>query len=226
MRILIVEDELFLSNSVEKYLRKKKFEVDTCYSGKTALEMVKKENYSIILLDIMLPEMDGLTTLKHMRDLKIDVPVILTTAKGEIEDKIIGFDIGADDYMVKPYDFDELFARIKAHDRWKDNKILVDNNHYGNLVLVRDNLSLNFEKKSIQLTLKEFNLLEYLFANHDRTISKEQIIDSIWPSDSNILPNHVEVYISYLRKKLKLMKTSVTIQTVRGVGYYLKDDNV
>ncbi len=226
MRILIVEDEIYLGNSTQKHLKRYNYQVDLIYDGSKGLEKIKTEDYDLVLLDIMLPGLDGLSILKQVRDLQINVPIILTTAKSEIEDRITGLDLGADDYIVKPYDFNELIARIKANLRRKYQDTVLTNNTFANMMIIRDDLSLNVKDKTINLTLKEFNLLEYLINNSNYTVSKEKIIEQIWGHDSDVLNNHVEVYISYLRKKLKLLNANVEIKTIRGVGYTLKEQNV
>ena len=222
MRILIVEDEHKIANSIKKGLTQEHYAVDIAYDGKDGLDLALTEDYDLIILDRLLPEMDGLEICKKLREEKIYIPVLMLTAKGEIDDRVEGLNAGADDYLVKPFAFEELLARIKALIRRPK----------GNLgtTLATQDLSLNtitYEvkrgNKLIQLSNKEFALLEYLMRHPNQIITKEQIISHVWDYDSDILPNNVEVYIGYLRSKIdQPFKDSLPlIHTVRGFGYRL-----
>ncbi len=226
MRVLLVEDELFLANLTMKEFKNNNIDVINEYNGQQALELILSEYFDVIILDIMLPGLDGISILKEMRAKEIDVPVIMTSAKSSIEDKVEALELGADDYLTKPYDFAELYVRIKSNLRRHNGKSLVSDNQFGDLIYERNNLSLEVANNVMNLTLTEFNILEYLITSSPNAISKEQIIDKVWGYETDVLPNHVEVYISYIRKKLKILNSKVEIKTVRGVGYRLEDTNV
>lgn len=194
--------------------------MDVVYHGEDALDYGQTGNYDVIILDIMMPKMDGLTVLKELRRNKINTPILLLTAKSEIEDKITGLDMGADDYLSKPFAMGELLARIRAMTRRKSeftpNVIQV-----GNLILNKENFELSTEKESVRLSNKEYQMME-LFMNHPkRLFSTEQFMEKIWGYDSEAEINVVWVYISYLRKKLNLLEADVEIKASRGAGYML-----
>lgn len=222
MRILIVEDEVALADALAQILYKNKYIADTCYDGESGLDNALTDIYDVIILDIMLPKMNGLDVLKNMRLNKISTPVILLTAKDEVSDKVKGLDLGADDYLTKPFATDELLARIRSIYRRKE-KIIVEN------VLSHDDVTLNLSTyelecngNSVKLGLKEFSIMEFFLKNRGIVISKENLIEKIWGYESDAEYNNVEVYISFLRKKLAHIKSRVSIKTVRGVGYRLE----
>ncbi len=221
MRILIVEDERYLSEALVQLLKRRHYTVDASYDGESGLDNALTGIYDVILLDIMLPKLDGLSLLKELRREGIETPVILLTAKGEVSDKVAGLDCGADDYLAKPFNTEELLARIRAATRRKGT--IVDDDHitFGDLTLSMNDLIMRTDLKSVNLTLKEFQLIDYLVKNSGMVLSKEQIIEKLWGFDSEAEANHVEVYISFLRKKLKYLESCVSINTVRGVGYRL-----
>jgi len=222
MRILIVEDELHLAEALSQILKKNKYTVDAVNDGEAGLDNALTDIYDLIILDIMLPKMDGISVLKNLRKEGIITPVILLTAKGEISDKVIGLDSGADDYLAKPFATEELLARIRAMSRRK-GEIVPDNNYcYGDIELNTSSLKLSKGAKDVKLTLKESELLEFLILRKNIATSKELIIEKLWGYDSDVENNHVEVYISFLRKKLVFLNSNVTINTVRGVGYVLE----
>lgn len=216
MRILVIEDEHKIANSIKKGLEQESYAVDVAYDGEIGFDLASSEDYDIIILDLLLPKMDGIELCQKLRkEENIHIPILILTAKGELEDKVEGLNSGADDYLVKPFAFSELLARIKALTRRP--KQALDN------VLSCDDLTLDtltFEVKradrQIKLSKKEFALLEYLMRHQDKTLSKDQIISHVWDYDADILPNTVEVYMGYLRKKLG--RPSL-IQTIRGFGY-------
>lgn len=223
MRILLVEDELPLAEALTQILRKTNYTVDAVNDGESGLDNALSNIYDLIILDIMLPKMDGINILKHIRKEGLSTPVILLTARGEISDKVVGLDSGADDYLAKPFASEELLARIRAVSRRK-GEVLQDNSlNFGDLQLNISTLKLNNENKEIKLILKEAELLEVLITRKNLTTSKELIIEKLWGFDSEIEHNHVEVYISFLRKKLAHLGSKVTIKTIRGVGYILED---
>ena len=206
MRILVVEDELHLSEALSHILKKNNYTVDVANDGETGLDNALSGIYDVIVLDIMLPKMDGITVLKTLRSEGFDTPVILLTAKNEISDKVLGLDSGADDYLAKPFNTEELLARIRALGRRR-----------GEIVSNTNTISYG------DITLKESELLEHLMLHKEMVCSKEQIIEKLWGFDSEAESNHVEVYISFLRKKLAFVHSKVSINTVRGVGYTLSE---
>lgn len=222
MRILIVEDELPLAEALTQILKKNNYTVDTVNDGEAGLDNALSDIYDLILLDIMLPKIDGISILKNIREEGITTPVILLTAKGEISDKVAGLDSGADDYLPKPFATEELLARIRSVSRRK-GEILKDNTlKLGDIELNPLTLKLSKGSKDIKLILKESELLELLISRKNATSSKELIIEKLWGFDSEVDNNHVEVYVSFLRKKLFFLDSEVVITTVRGVGYILE----
>ncbi len=222
MRILVIEDEHRIANTIKKGLEQEKYAVDVTYDGETGLTMAFGEEYDIILLDRMLPGINGVQVAKELRDKKLHTPILMLTAKGEVSDKVEGLDSGADDYLTKPFSFDELLARIRALTRRPSNVL--------ETVLKIQDLSLNtttFEvsraDQHIQLSTKEFSLLEYLLRHAETTVTKDQIIQHVWDYDADVLPNTVEVNIKNLRNKIDnpFKDKPNLIQTVRGFGYKL-----
>lgn len=225
MRLLIVEDELHLAEALVQILRKNNYTVDMANDGESGLDHALSNIYDVILLDIMLPKMDGINLLKHIRKDGITTPVILLTAKGELHDKVIGLDSGADDYLPKPFAAEELLARIRAMSRRKGEICSDSTLKYGDIALNTATLKLSSSNKDVKLTLKESELLEFLILRKNIATSKELIIEKIWGFDSEIEHNHVEVYISFLRKKFTFLNSKTSINTVRGVGYILEAIN-
>jgi len=222
MRILIVEDELHLAEALTHILRKNNYTVDAVNDGTSGLDNALSGIYDLILLDIMLPEMDGLSVLKCIREEGISTPVILLTAKGEITDKVKGLDSGADDYLAKPFATEELLARIRSASRRKGEVIANNTLKFGDIELNTSSLKLSTGGKGIKLILKECELLELLILRKTSITSKEMVIEKLWGFDTDAEHNNVEVYISFLRKKLAFLHSSVVINTVRGVGYVLE----
>ncbi|MFC5468987.1 response regulator transcription factor [Cohnella suwonensis] len=223
MRILIVEDEVHLAEALTQILRKQNYSVDAVHDGRSGLDNALSGIYDLLLLDIMLPEMDGISILKTIRGQGIATPVILLTAKGEINDKISGLDHGADDYVAKPFSTEELMARIRAALRRKGEVMPDDSLKFGDIELNTGTLKLTCKSKELKLILKESELLELLMSRRSAVTSKEQIIEKLWGFDSEVEHNNVEVYISFLRKKLAFLNASVRINTIRGVGYVLEE---
>lgn len=218
MRILIVEDEHKIANSIKQGLEQEKYTVDVAYNGTSGYDLAHSENYDLIILDSMLPFINGIEIIKKLRFEQIHTPILMLTARGQIEDKIEGLDTGADDYVTKPFAFTELLARIRALIRRPKKTI--------GLVLKVDDLTVNTNtymvrrnNKIIKLSSKEYALLEYLIRHKNQIIKKEQIINHVWNYDSNILPNSVEVYIKHLRDKIDKNFPKKLIQTIRGFGY-------
>ena len=222
MRILVVEDEHRLANSIKKGLLQERYAVDVAYNGSDGFDLAATEDYDIILLDLMLPGMDGLEICRQLRQKQRHTPILILTAKSQIQDKIVGLDSGADDYLTKPFSFDELLARIRSLTRRP--------HHVLNPILQVDDLTLNtvtFEvmraNKIIKLSGKEYSLLEFLMRHPRQIVKKERIIGHVWDYDSNVLPNTIEVYIKHLRQKIDRPFTRLPplITTIRGFGYRL-----
>lgn len=222
MRVLLVEDEIFLANLTIKQFKEQNISVVNEYNGVKALDLILNEYFDVVILDIMLPGLDGISILREVRAKGIDVPIIMTSAKASLSDRVEALELGADDYLIKPFEFEELHVRIKTNLRRVQKNVTKVENECGDLFYERSNLSINVKDNSMNLTLTEFNLLEYLITSMPNSVSKQQIIDRIWGYDADVLPNHVEVYVSYLRKKLKLLNSNVEIKTTRGVGYRIE----
>ncbi|SHI54334.1 response regulator transcription factor [Lutispora thermophila] len=222
MRILIVEDEVHLAEALVQILRKNNYTADAVYDGETGLDNVLSGIYDLVILDIMLPKIDGISILKKMREEKISTPVIFLTAKSDVSDKVMGLDSGADDYLAKPFATEELLARIRALSRRKGEFIQNNTLEFGDIELNTSSLMLAKALRNVKLTLKESELMELLMMRKNTVIPKELIIEKLWGYDSEVEYNHVEVYISFLRKKLQYLDSKVCINTIRGVGYALE----
>lgn len=226
MRILVVEDDIKIANALKRGLSRQSYAVDVSNDGADGLAMATTEPYDLVILDRMLPKVDGIEILKKMRESSIQTPVLLLTAKDKVLDRAEGLNAGADDYLVKPFAFVELIARVRALLRRpqeaKDNNL----SKHG-IKLDRDNFTAQRNNKNIELTAKEFALLEYLMNQESKIVTKDQIIQHVWNYDADILPNTVEVYIGYLRNKIDkpFPKLPKLINTRRGFGYYFGDKN-
>ena len=227
MRILVVEDEKKINDIIVKTLKQEKYGVDSCFDGEEALDYIFSVEYDIILLDIMLPKRDGFEVLKSIRKKGIKTPVLFLTARDEIEDRVKGLDLGADDYLVKPFAFEELLARIRVLLR-KNSSSGEDT---GNVLKIA-NLTIDCNKHEvfrddilIKLSAKEFSILEYMMRNRGRVVSKEKIEEHVWDFDYEGGSNIVEVYIKFLRKKIDNDFSPKLIHTIRRVGYILKVEN-
>jgi two-component system copper resistance phosphate regulon response regulator CusR len=223
MKILLVEDEHKIANSIKQGLTQENFLVDLAYDGLSGFDLASTENFDLIILDRLLPGMDGLTICVKLRKLGNHTPILMLTAKSQTEDKVEGLNSGADDYLAKPFAFEELLARIKALSRRPDVTL-------GEEITVK-NLSLNsttFEvkrmDKNINLSSKEFLILEYLMKHKGKILTKDQIISHVWNYDADVLPNTVEVFIGYIRNKIDkpFKNAKPLIHTVRGFGYRLE----
>lgn len=223
MRILIVEDEIDLSMILSERLEMEGYYVDAVYNGINGLDDALSGIYDIIILDIMLPGMNGLQVLSEIRRNNINTPVLMLTAKSEIEDKVTGFDKGADDYLTKPFNTKELLARIRALSRRKEKILFEDNLKFADIVLDKETHEICKNEQKIKLTKKEFNIIELLILNKGKTVSKESITVKVWGYDTDIEYNSIEVYISFLRKKLNAINSQIHISTVRGIGYTIKE---
>ncbi|MBR0477320.1 MAG: response regulator transcription factor, partial [Treponema sp.] len=203
--------------------QKNKYCVDAVYTGPEGLKYAQSGIYDAIVLDIMLPGMDGITILRTLREEKNDVPVLFLSAKDEIADKVKGLDCGADDYMTKPFSTDELLARVRALTRRK-GEVKEDTLTFGDLTLDKNKCELQkVGGASVKLSLKEFQIIELLFEAPHQVIKKERIIEKIWGGDSDAEYNNVEVYISFIRKKMDYLKVQTVIRTARGIGYSLEE---
>ena len=222
MRILIVEDERSLAQIVANRLKKEKYSVDIVYDGEEGLYNALEGIYDLILLDIMLPGMNGIDILKKIKEKHIDSKVIMLTAKGELDDKLLGFSEGANDYVSKPFHIDELVARIGAQLRIE--KTPSDTLTYADIELEYKTSKLRKINNgdSVGLNNTEFQLLEYFMNNPDRILSKEMIYDRIWGMDSEAVSNNLEVYLSFIRKKLKTIGSDISIRSVRNMGYKME----
>ena len=220
MRILIVEDEHKIASSIKKGLEQESFAVDIAYNGNDGYDLALSENYDVIILDLMLPGMNGLEICTKLRAKNIHTPILVLTAKGQLDDKVQGLNSGADDYLTKPFAFEELLARVKALIRRPQSTTGIILN-FDNLALNTTTFEVTRQGKKLKLSSKEYALLEYLLRHPNQILSKNQIIGHIWNYDSDILPNTVEVYIGYLRNKIDkpFPNNTSLIQTIRGFGY-------
>lgn len=229
MRILVIEDEIKIANSIKKGLEQENYHVKIANSGLDGYELAQEEDFDVIILDLMLPEMDGLEICEKLRIKRIHTPILMLTAKAEMEDKVKGLDSGADDYLAKPFAFEELLARIRAITRRPQQRI-DEELKCEQLVLNLKQYKVTRENREIILSKKEFSLLEYLMRNQKKIVTKDQIVNNVWDYDSDVLPNTIEQYIKYLRNKIDkpFSNLPALIHTVRGFGYVLKceDKNV
>lgn len=222
MRILLVEDEVKLAHAMKRALEIQKYAVDVVNSGKEGLDFAIGEDFNLIILDVMLPEIDGIEICRRIRAAGIHTPVMMLTARGQIADKVIGLDVGADDYMVKPFSFEELFARIRALVRrpaQANDPIL----KIKNLTLDPKTFTVKRDERIIELSAKEFSLLEYLLRNKNTVLTKEQIIAHVWNYDSDVLPSTIEVHIKHLRDKIDIKGENSVVYTIRGRGYTIRE---
>ena len=223
MKILVVEDEKDLNRVITKHLKKNNYSVDSCFDGEQALDYVLYGEYDLIITDIMMPKIDGYELIKQLRVKGNSTPVIMLTAKDSLDDKILGLDSGADDYIVKPFEFDELLARIRV--------LMRRNYGFATNIIQVDDVVLDISKKqvtrsgeSIVLTGKEYEVLEYLFKNKQGIISREQILNHVWDYDYEGASNIIDVIIKNIRKKLDVGSKKPIIHTKRGLGYFVKED--
>ncbi|MGN0155420.1 MAG: response regulator transcription factor [Lachnospiraceae bacterium] len=225
MRLLLVEDEEGFAEALCASLKMEHYITDWAKDGDEGLSLGLSGVYDVIILDIMLPKMNGLTVLQNLRTQKIDTPVLLLTAKSELNDKITGLDSGADDYLTKPFHREELYARLRALTRRQPGTTTPKELAYGDIYMLQGSNELYCQTSgnSLPLNGKEYQLMEYLLRNAGQIISREQIIEKIWGYDTDAEYNNVEVYISFLRKKLTFLKAETFIQTIRKLGYKLTE---
>jgi DNA-binding response OmpR family regulator len=225
MRILVIEDEHKIANAIKKGLHRESYAVDIVHDGIEGYDLASSEQFDVIILDIMLPGMDGIEICKKLREQQIHTPILMLTSKSQIEDKVIGFNSGADDYLTKPFAFAELLVRIKALTRRPQSSIGTILS-VGDLTIDTNNYEVKRAGQKIRLSNKEYSLLEYLVRHKDKVVTKEQIINHVWNYDSDVLPNSVEVYIKHLRTKIdERFPDQHLIHTVKGFsGYKISEE--
>ena len=221
MKVLIIEDDKHLSEALEHIMEENNYFVDVAFDGMDGLYYASNEEYDVIILDVMLPKMDGYDVIKSLRKQKIATPTIMLTAKSELSDKITGLDSGADDYMIKPFSPEELLARVRALSR-RIGEVVIEETAFDDVILNLNTYTLTRGVKSVKLSNKEFQIMQILMANPKNIVSKETLINKVWGVESDTEDNNVEAYISFLRKKLYYINTTVEIKTVRMAGYLLE----
>lgn len=221
MQILVVEDEKRLAEALGQILREKKYMVDLAFDGRDGLDMAFSGIYDVIILDVMLPKMNGIEVAQNLRKEKIATPILMLTAKDQISDKVKGLDAGADDYMTKPFSPDELLARVRALTR-RQGEVVIDEASFEDLTLNLSTCDLSSGERSVHLNFKEFEIMKILLSNPQNVTTKDDLIVKVWGYDSNAVDNNVEVYISFLRKKLDFIGTKVEIISLRKIGYRLE----
>ncbi len=221
MRLLLAEDERELSAALQAVLKRNHYEVDAVYDGQEAYDYLQAGNYDGVILDVMMPVMDGFELLKKIRAERNSIPVLMLTARAEVDDRVMGLDLGADDYLTKPFAMKELLARVRAITR-RQNEAESSMLQYGNVTLDLSSFQLQVGDKKERIPNKEFQMLEMLLANPTQIISSERFLEKIWGYDSNVELQIVWVYISYLRKRLKSMDADVVIRAKRNLGYYVE----
>lgn len=222
MRILLAEDERSLARAIVKIFEKNNYSADAVHNGEDALMYLEGGNYDVVVLDVMMPKMDGITALKKLRASGNSIPVLMLTAKAEIDDKVLGLDSGANYYLTKPFDTKELLAAIRAITRTRDEvdaKLTV-----GNIVLDRSTFEMSSQHGSFRLANKEFQMMEIFMSNPHHIISAERLMEKIWGFEADAEINVVWVYVSYLRKKLSALHANITIKSTRNAGYSLEED--
>lgn len=221
MKLLVIEDEVMLNKSIVKLLKTQQYSVDAAYDGEEALDYIRATNYDVIISDIMMPRLDGLGVLKYLRNHQIKTPVLMLTAKDALEDKVAGLDAGADDYLVKPFEFDELLARIRVMLRRNNREILMSTVQFGDCCLDFIKKTVTKNSSLVDLTAKEYALLECLVRHPNVILSREQIREHIWGFDYEGESNIIDVLVKNIRKKLE---NPMVIVTKRGMGYVFKSE--
>ncbi len=223
MRILLIEDEREIADGICTILENKGYQVGIAYDGQTGLEEIQNGIYDLVLLNIMLPKMNGIDVLKYARKSGVAIPVIMLTALSQTGDKISGLDCGADDYITKPFDAGELLARIRARLRQPD-VLSTGSLTFADIRLEQTTFKLHGKERSVKLARKEYQLLEYLIINHGQILPRDTLITKIWGYDEETEYNQLDVYVSFVRKKLNFVKSKAVIVTTKGVGYSLEED--
>lgn len=222
MKILVIEDEKLLADSLQKLLESKGFEVEAVYDGETGEEYAELGVYDLLILDVMMPKMDGYEVARKVRAKRCATPILMLTAKSGLEDRIEGLNAGADYYLTKPFDSRELLACINALLRRQGSQ--VDEMVFGNTALDLASGMLICGEKSVRLSAREFDVMRFLLQSRDKNLSKEVILARVWGYDSNAVENHVEVYVGFLRKKLASIGSNIRIEAIRRLGYHLEVD--
>lgn len=222
VKILIIEDEKILANTLKTLLESKGFEVEVVYDGEAGEEYAELGVYDLLIMDVMMPKMDGYTLAKSVRAKRCTTPILMLTAKSEVEDRIHGLNCGADYYLTKPFDTRELLACINALIRRQGNQI--NELTFGNTSLELDTCLLVCGGRSVRLSAREFDVMRHLLQAQGRNLPKEVILSRVWGFDSNAVENHVEVYVGFLRKKLASIESNVRIEAIRRLGYHLEVD--
>lgn len=222
MKILVIEDEKMLANSIKALLESKGFEVEAVYDGETGEEYAELGVYDLLILDVMMPKMDGYEVARRVRAKRCATPILMLTARSGLEDRIEGLNAGADYYLTKPFDSRELLACINALLRRQGSQ--VDEMVYGNTALDLASGLLICGEKSVRLSAREFDVMRFLLQSRDKNLSKEVILARVWGYDSNAVENHVEVYVGFLRKKLASIGSNIRIEAIRRLGYHLEVD--
>lgn len=222
MKILVIEDEKLLADSLKTLLEGKGFQVEVAYDGETGEEYAELGIYDLLILDVMMPGMDGYQVARQVRAKRITTSILMLTARGDVEDRIQGLKAGADYYLTKPFDTRELLACINTLLRRQGKQ--VDELVFGNTALDLDTCTLVCGDKETRLSAREFDVMRFLLQSQDRVLPKEMILARVWGYDSNAVENHVEVYIGFLRKKLKAIGSNVRIEAIRRLGYHLEVD--
>lgn len=220
MKILIIEDEVMLANSLKTLLGSKGFSVEAVYDGESGAEYAELGVYDLLILDVMMPKLNGIDVARRVRSKRCTTPILMLTAKSDLEDRIAGLNAGADYYLTKPFDSRELLACINALLRRQGNQ--VDELCFGNTALDLGSCMLTCGEKRVRLSAKEFDVMRFLLQAQDRNISKEVILARVWGYDSNAVENHVEVYVGFLRKKLASIGSNIKIVSIRRLGYHLE----
>ena len=220
MKILIIEDEILLANSLKELLSKKGFEVEICHDGEEGTDYALLGIYDLLILDVMMPKMDGYQVARQVRAQRCATPILMLTAKSGLEDRIAGLNAGADYYLTKPFDSRELLACINALLRRQGNQ--VDELTYGNTALDLSTSLLICGENSVRLSAKEFDIMRFLLQARDKNLTKEVLLARVWGYDSNAVENHVEVYVGFLRKKLQAIGSDIRIVSIRRLGYHLE----
>lgn len=222
MAVLIIEDEKKLSDLLKRALKSENYSVEVAYDGEDGLKKAMKNNYSMIILDLMLPKMDGMTVCEELRKHQISTPIIMLTSRGSVDDRVAGLDVGADDYLVKPFDLKELFARIRAILR-RRKTLTPDIKKVGDLIMDNRKHEVTRGRKLIELTPKEYKLLNVLMIHKGEAVNRRQLIDAAWGPEFEEANNELNVHIRYLRTKIEGKKDKPLVHTVRGVGFTLKE---
>ncbi|SMD01694.1 response regulator transcription factor [Sporomusa malonica] len=226
MRILLAEDDAKLGNLIKRMLEKAEVQVDWVTQGDTAIEYAIHSPYDVIVLDWMMPVKTGIEVCDHLRKGGYQGSILMLTAKDDVVDRVLGLDTGADDYLVKPFEFVELLARLRALSRRSSTKLKEDIVQLGDLILNRSSRSVQFKETEVQLTSREFQLLDLLVQNKGQVVPREVILDRVWGLESDVSPNNLDAYVRLLRRKINLPEGDVVIQNVRGVGFKLEAHHV